>query len=97
MKSLSKLIFGTVLGAVVILGVAATSQPEVQKWEYLQIGISKKTSKVVLVDPQGREPAARPPVLSAARVLNFYGEQGWDLLYEVERGTRILLTFKRPK
>ena len=83
MKSLKHLITGAVLGTVVIIGVAATNQSEVQKWEYLRLPLFEDSRgniiKVAKVDPPGSELEARPTVLSVAGVMNFYGNLGWEL------------------
>ena len=83
MKSLKQLIIGTVLGAVVILGVAATTPNEPQKWEYIDITVLKEEKreavvKVISAHPHGTPKA--PPTNSISDLLNFYGSQGWELV-----------------
>ena len=95
MKPLNKLFIGTVLGAVVILGVAATTPKEPQKWEYLQVLVSQSVdfkSKVYDLWPEGKDtkPAER---LTQAQIFDYYGNKGWE--YVGEKAEIVL--FKRPK
>lgn len=96
MKPLKQLIIGTVLGAVVILGVAATTPNEPQKWEYIQVTVMALTDwQVFSAKPSGTPKA--PNSESLASILNFYGSKGWEYVEERQGRSSSDLFFKKAK
>ena len=96
MKPLKQLIIGTVLGAVVILGVAAAKPNEPKKYEYIEVSIGGLDNyKVFGADPEGIPKA--PDSKTLAGMLNFYGDKGYEFVVERPQGSYSGFLFKKAK